>query len=1037
MSTARIIGAAAVLLHMTTASAQTPYPELTIQDVSWMEGTHHYAVSNTILSPATPELPTEIGASADVEFVSATEVRLLPGFHAGGFNSQGQFHARIDQGLGDPADLVIISPAPDGSSPYGSIEDNVVHVHKWEKVEVGLRLPQEYQEAIDMFFRHYYPYNYPPHLPGNQYTNVAVPGNVDPLHDLNPYADDSLQVVIKLTRPDGSQTMRWGYYMKEAEWIGNSTFDSISLNPTSPLNPYHIRFRFAPELEGLWNVELSLKAPYTLTTAGGVLPTIQFSGLQLVCDPPLPDNNGHLRVNEVNRRTMVFEGDPSTDADDLPYFAIGINMADKSRRDTEHPTNRHWAKYYRGDYNEMLSTMEELHEVGGNFMRMFLLRNIFAPEWVNLGVYDAFKTPQVCDISVQNACGNGGWTTDITGDCQFQCWAFDQMLDQARENGIYIQLCIDPYPPIVEYERFLWGAHPYHLHFVEPKRQTVGNPYDLKRFFYSNVDPEDTESPRLHDEGVFYYWKRKYKYIMSRWGWSVNVPIIEPFNEIDQMLSYRDADMVHNPSNPTHPSDPCKFYGGICLENRVDWEYDPDLPPTYNDWLTELIAFVKDPVDMQSPEDSPLGEQHKLFLTGTGSGGTPEPDYLLPCTNPLLDLVDVHQGMFNPQDLKGYSAGVDAFRDALASNGIKKPFNHGEFTHYVYREFNGEDYDLSPFFHNYDKAFHDELWASAFSGKFAAGSSWHWGRVFWWEGSQKAPPPDPNNNFQSNHPVYQFDNRRSEWNRLRVDNSNYWVQNRTAYHNFKPLTDLLNHPSWTTYNLFGGEYKVRQNEDFTDFEAYYLQNGAPGEPSTVAIGWVRNRKASIFNSYYLGSTEQQFFGCTPPNPATSDLLYLPGFVPGGYFVSWFPTRMNSTVLPPDGPISTSFSGTIALDLQNQFGSIENDFLDTLRADYAFIITPEPFVKSLQHLDEPADALDNMGWDFAVFPNPAHGEFVLQFSEDTTRDISILDVSGRLVAKYTNVTGMLVSFPEIRLAQGAYWVLAKQSDRRKAKKLIIN
>ncbi|MFN3874767.1 MAG: hypothetical protein ACK4L7_02500 [Flavobacteriales bacterium] len=121
-----------MLLHMAKLCAQTPYPELTIQDVTWMEGTHHYAATNKILSPAMASLPTEIGAGADVEFVSATEVRLLPGFHAGGFNSQGRFHAHIDQGLGQPADLVVISPAPDGSSPYGSIEDNVVHVHKWE-----------------------------------------------------------------------------------------------------------------------------------------------------------------------------------------------------------------------------------------------------------------------------------------------------------------------------------------------------------------------------------------------------------------------------------------------------------------------------------------------------------------------------------------------------------------------------------------------------------------------------------------------------------------------------------------------------------------------------------------------------------------------------------------------------------------------------------------------------------------------------------------------------------------------------------------
>lgn len=111
-------------------------------------------------------------------------------------------------------------------------------------------------------------------------------------------------------------------------------------------------------------------------------------------------------------------------------------------------------------------------------------------------------------------------------------------------------------------------------------------------------------------------------------------------------------------------------------------------------------------------------------------------------------------------------------------------------------------------------------------------------------------------------------------------------------------------------------------------------------------------------------------------------------------------------------------------------------LDTLRADYAFIITPEPFVKSLQHVEEPDDVHDKMAWDFAVYPNPAHDDFVLQFPNDTAKNISILDVSGRLVAQYTKVTGTLVSFPEIRLSQGAYWICATLGSHRKAKKLII-
>ena len=91
-------------------------------------------------------------------------------------------------------------------------------------------------------------------------------------------------------------------------------------------------------------------------------------------------------------------------------------------------------------------------------------------------------------------------------------------------NNIHVQLCIDPYPPIIGYENFIWGNHAYMINFIEPYPQAPPlNKYDLKRFFFDDGDPSNTES------GVFYYWKRKYKYIMSRWGYSVNVAAIEPF----------------------------------------------------------------------------------------------------------------------------------------------------------------------------------------------------------------------------------------------------------------------------------------------------------------------------------------------------------------------------------------------------------------------------------------------------------------------------------------------------------------------------
>src|SRR5436853_6671604 len=105
----------------------------------------------------------------------------------------------------------------------------------------------------------------------------------------------------------------------------------------------------------------------------------------------------------------------------------------------------------------MKQNMTDLHSVGGNYARIFLMNFIFSPEWVNLGVYDAFKEPPVCSTaesavpwtSLSSGCVDDGFKQGHTGNCQWQAWAFDQILDNARDNDIYIQLCIDPYPPII------------------------------------------------------------------------------------------------------------------------------------------------------------------------------------------------------------------------------------------------------------------------------------------------------------------------------------------------------------------------------------------------------------------------------------------------------------------------------------------------------------------------------------------------------------------------------------------------------------
>ncbi len=1001
-------GASAFLCTVlyTTGMAQIVYPAppLVIQDQVWATGTHHYGQSPGIVSPNDPGLPMELSGTADAEFVSGTEVHLTDGFHAGTFTGDGRFRARIGAPFGDQASMVLIP-----SEPGAQVVDGAVHVPKWEKLEIGIELPPVYQAAVDSFFAHYY---------SNGPDALATSGNVNHVQDLNPYADDSLQVLMKLTKPNGEQTLKWGFFMREAEWE-NDTAELAMLieNTSSPRSHYNIRFRYAPDTVGEWGLEVLLRAPHTNSTSGEPLPDVSYNALGFTCTTPLPDNKGNLRVNPVNRRMLQFDtGDP--------FFGIGPNFADMDGGPTDAQINQAGIvgdHYFKVNHDMLMESMGQLHAVGGNFARIWLTKYMFQPEFKNLGVYDNYFSIG-CDARV------------LKGNCQYQCYAFDRVLEQARANNIYIQLCVDAQSyPAGGWQKEDWGHNPIWLNYIAPFPGAAGNAKDIKRYFYAT----DTIGHPILDSGAFYYWKRKLKYMMSRWGYSVNLPIIEPFNETDQMLSYQTGTVGGN----------CPPFNGL-------WNADPDLPATIDTWLTHLITYIRDSQDIQDPVRSSLGEK-KLFTMSYAFNDALKTDretFYKPFNNPKLDIMDAHWYGFPGLEHVGQPDGfVDymnrsprEFFDEFPTNGgAKKPFNHGEVSHTTdLPGFNG----IEGIFHNYEVSFHNEIWAGAFSGKFATGQTWLWSRVFWWKNSWRLPVP-PNDVLD---PMFFFNNPSGytnvldSTNVLNIEGTLVEVKNRRIHHHFKPLADLLAHPSWQLYNFLSGTFTPERffdndpSDGLNELEAYYLRNGLQEESSSVAIGWVHNRNACVMNGYYLNSVQQNFLGCVPPDPLTSNTITLGGFIPSvDYNVTWFPTRVNSSIYPATMELTSDGAGNLSIDLTSEFSGVTGDYMDTLRSDFAFVITQEPFFKSLPH-NQIAEATRMPGeWDFHLYPNPAHDELFIRLSEDTPVDIALYDALGRRTTMLNSVTGPMQRLPIGGLSHGAYSVVVSNRTHRKTKKLIIH
>lgn len=996
--------------------AQTPFPDHVVQNVTWNSGTHHVAVAQALRAPGDPSAPVTIAGAADAELVSATQVRLMDGFHAGAFNGQGRFRATIDDAVGPAGDLVLIAP-----DPATHVTGGVLHVPKWEKLELGLQLPEVYRDAINGFYTRYY---------SDGPDQPVTPNLLDRAHDLNPYADDSLILVLSLVDPSGDPRIKWGFYMKEGRWVDPN--DPLSVREESsggPLDLYNVRYRFAPDEEGIWQFAISIRAPHTLSTNNDPLPDLQFTDYSFVCTPPLPDNHGYLEVNTANRRVLRFQ-------DGTPFFGMGVNMADIRRlqgtlEDALDGTPYHEGYFFKRDHDVLLQSMEQLASVGGNYLRVWLMKNSFAPEWVNPGVYDRFLEPRPCADVL-----NGPGRTRV-GSGQWQAWSFDEVVDRARQFGLYLQLCIDPQSPMIAYEVPGWGTHPYIRQFVEPSSPT--RPYDLKEFFYSGGDPANQG-----DGTVFYYWKRKYKYLLARWGYSVNLAVLEPGNEVDQMLRYRHLNINLQDVSSTQ-------YYSMCVENRIEWPEDPDLPAVLSQWFTDIADFVREPVDMIDPAHSNLGDTRQLFLASFG-GSVPPKDpntqqwntaYYLPFTNADVDLIDAHR---YPGNILGLEGQPDAFmestfdRTQLFRQGFpslfpvvdRKPFNMGEFSHLTEMTLGSEKWLLEGLFHNYDVSFHNELWTSAFSGNFATGLSWNWDRVFWWPDAQE-PGPEETWDFQWNQwNPGGFSAAQGYINVLDVSDNPVPVRNKPIHHHFLPLRDLLQHNSGVPAALLSDSYTANKViSPGGDIETYYLTDAA----NSTVIGWVHNRHAWLMNSYYLSSVKHNMLGCEPPSTQS---ITISNLAPGtDYYITWFPTHTN-TVIAPTYAVDGSQTGAVTLDLSTApLGGHVNNYIDTLHTDYAFIITPEPFVKSGDAHVEPEAAVIEEPWDIAIYPNPATDIVQVESVDDLLVEISVLDLTGRVITTRSQLNAARVQLDVNGLAKGPYWIRVSQGSESRTKKLILN
>lgn len=152
-----------------------------------------------------------------------------------------------------------------------------------------------------------------------------------------------------------------------------------------------------------------------------------------------------------------------------PFFGIGHNIAWLNNSSPK-LFNRYFSLLARS---------------GGNLSRIWMCDWSFPLEWEKPGKYNARSAQKL-----------------------------DETINAARENGIYILLCLDTYGSLME-EPGMWGEERWKDH---PYNAANGGPCAEPADFFT-----DPEAKRLY--------KNRLRYIVSRWGYSPNILAFELWNE--------------------------------------------------------------------------------------------------------------------------------------------------------------------------------------------------------------------------------------------------------------------------------------------------------------------------------------------------------------------------------------------------------------------------------------------------------------------------------------------------------------------------
>ena len=402
-------------------------------------------------------------------------IRVGENFKAGNFNTAGGFQLKIAKSI---FDVVYFD--------YSDL-DNVL---RYEKLELGVELPDQIEEAIQKFI-----------------VNENDPDAV------NPFLEWELKVQATFTHVSGTQKKVDGFYYRNFKrkddmtgWEDHGTM-------------HDFRIRFAPPENGSWTclVKIYLGDENNPEEVFQAIP-FQFNVIE-------SGNPGYFKVAPNKRNFMLGNKVTAPIGVNLPWAGgeYGIRNADGVL--PEH-------------YDQYRHTINEYHNNGGKYFRMFITAGVNEIEFRKVGNYY----------------DNLHWSCEM-----------DSVFNLIRENNQYVDFNL--------WAHYWLEINASYLLDIWDWDEHCGP--DVTNGYKSKFGYEKPSEIFLNEESLNYV-KQRYRYLLSRWGYSTQIYVLELMSETGHIDTDNEREFIQNPWNPDDPNDTvCGPYNGVRIAPYLDNSNSP------------------------------------------------------------------------------------------------------------------------------------------------------------------------------------------------------------------------------------------------------------------------------------------------------------------------------------------------------------------------------------------------------------------------------------------------------------------------------